>query len=135
MTTKDCKACVARRSKGLEGLCPACANERARRAALSDDINNQADRKRTLLILFTYGSKSYRMRVAKLHVHPGEVDRVEVENRDMLGGTSWTEVPAPWQGTGPSAEWIIRRALWRVFSHGLALTNGELMTVDVGELA
>ena len=57
----------------------------------------------------------------------------------MLGHTSWTAVPAPWQGYGPSAEWLVRRALWKVFKEPDSVSlmpaeAPELITVDLGEL-
>lgn len=91
-------------------------------------VNNQ-----TLLLLFVYGGRRYRMRVACVHIHPGESDCVEVSSTDMLGTVAWTAVPSPWQGSGPSAEWLIRRALWMVFNGGLKI-DGNLMTVDIGEI-
>lgn len=91
----------------------------------------------TIIILFSKAvkgkaSKNYRMRVARVHVHPGERDRIEVEEQDMLGGTSWVEVP---DGSPkvPSGEWLVRRALWRV-TGGVYMANDFLMTVDLGEI-
>lgn len=94
--------------------------------------NKLQDAGRTMIILFTVGERNYRMRVARAHVHPGERDLVEMEGKDMLGGTTWT--PAPDGGFGPSGEWLVRRALWHVFSDGLKVSNDHLMTVDLGAI-
>lgn len=85
-----------------------------------------------LLILFGYSGKKYRMRVAKLHEHPGDADHVEVVSKDMLGGVSWASVPTPWQGSGPSAEWLIRKALWTVTIRD-GIPDGPIV-VNLGEL-
>lgn len=87
---------------------------------------------KTLLLLFTVGEHNYRMRVACVHVHPGELDHIEIEGKDMIGGTTWTRVPDG--GFGPSPEWLIRRALWSVFSNGLKVTDSKLMIVEMGTL-
>ncbi len=90
-----------------------------------------------LLILFTVGERNgepvnYRMRVACAHVHPGERDRIEMATKAMLGEVSWT--PIPDGGFGPSPEWLVRRALWMVFTDGLSKVVDKTLTISLGKL-
>ncbi len=93
----------------------------------------------TLLIQFIYSGRTYRMMVAKHHVAPGEADCVEVSSTDMLGKTSWTAVADPWRGSGPSADWLVRRALWKLFADPYGVCRSEdgtddLAVIDLGDL-
>lgn len=85
-----------------------------------------------ILLTFTVGELNYRMRVAKVHVHPGDRDNIEVEGKDMLNKPTWT--PVPDGGFGPSPEWLVRRALWCMFTNGVKFTDGTMMTVDMGKI-
>lgn len=92
------------------------------------------DNKRNLIILFSRDGLNYRMRVACVHVHPGERDLVEVQGKTMLGGENWTPVPDGHIKI-PSSEWLIRRALWMDFTHGMnTFNNNEMATIELGEI-
>lgn len=86
----------------------------------------------TMLVLFQRKKKSYRMRVARVHEHPGDRDRIEVSSKDMLGAESWSPLP---DGSSevPCSEWLIRRALWRTLEEPLRGTE-NLVTLDIGEI-
>lgn len=85
----------------------------------------------TIIILFTKDGQNYRMRVARVHVHPGERDRIEVEGKTMLDESNWTALP---DGSlkVPSPEWLIRRALWCDFTV-TKLANNTLI-IGLGEI-
>lgn len=80
--------------------------------------NPNKSKNKPLVILFSRKGKNYRMRVARVHVHPGERDCLEIRGETMLGDENWTPVPDGWQSMTdrshliPSPEWLIRRALW-----------------------
>lgn len=93
----------------------------------------------TILILFRHNNKSYRMRVAKVHEHPGERDRIEVSSKDMLGAESWSALPdsSPHNTAFsmlPSSEWLIRRALWHTLDGSFHEVVDGLATVYLGEI-
>lgn len=96
-----------------------------------------ANDKPTILILFQRKAQNYRMRVALVHVHPGERDHVEVSSKDMMGNTAWNPVP---DGSSkiPSPEWVIRRAIWHLLEQGFAGFNLGLckpnLQIDIGEI-
>jgi hypothetical protein len=89
---------------------------------------------KTILIVFSRKQKTYRMRVAKVHEHPGDRNHVEISSKDMLGGTSWSTIP---DGSSevPCSEWLIRRALWNTVDDPLLreVDNG-LVTIYLGEI-
>lgn len=97
------------------------------------ELDSAHDADRTLLILFKYAGKDYRMRVACQHDQPGAVDVVEVASTDMLGQVSWSTVPSPWQGSGPSADWLIRRALWQATGAMLGERPG-VRSINLGDI-
>ena len=102
--------------------------------APKDKTTKLPDNQRTLLIMFTKDGLDYRMRVACVHVHPGERDRIEVASKAMLGETSWNAIP---DGSSkvPSSEWLIRRALWMDFTRGMnTYGNNETGVIELGEI-
>jgi len=80
-----------------------------------------------MLLHFMIKGVRYRMRVAKVHEHPGERDRIEKATLDMLGDVSWHPLP---DGSleVPSPEWLIRRTLWKYDR-----VIGD--TIDLGKLS
>jgi hypothetical protein len=89
---------------------------------------------RTMLIVFSRKNKTYRMRVAKLHEHPGDRDRVEISSKDMLGDVSWSTIPDG-HSEVPCSEWLIRRALWHAIGDpSLREVDNGLVTIYLGEI-
>lgn len=79
-----------------------------------------------IFLYFRYGGQRYRMRVAKVHVHPGERDKIEQQITDMTGGTGW--IPVPDGSTKiPHPDWIVRRALW-------STQKDDLTEIDLEEV-
>lgn len=88
----------------------------------------------TTIILFKRKGKSYRMRLPRIHQHPGDCDVFEVSGTDMLGQVAWRPVPAG-SSDIPSGEWIARRALWHLIEGGARKSaESALVTIDLGEL-
>ena len=89
----------------------------------------------TVIILFKRKDKSYRMRLPRIHLHPGDRDRFEVASKDMLGQVSWSLVPDGSHDV-PSGEWLVRRALWHVIEGDppWAVTEPDFTTIDLGEI-
>jgi hypothetical protein len=91
---------------------------------------------RTAIILFTLNGKSYRMRLPRIHVHPGDREQFEVASKDMTNQSAWSPVV---NGTDaiPSGEWLARRALWHLIeSNNRPITCMPecLVFIDLGEL-
>lgn len=90
----------------------------------------------TTIILFKRKGKSYRMRLPCTHMHPGDIDGFEVANKDVLGQTSWSRVPASCADI-PSGEWLVRRALWYLIegnNQPITRMSEGLVSIDLGEL-
>jgi hypothetical protein len=89
---------------------------------------------KTMLIVFSRKNKTYRMRVAKAHEHPGDRDRIEVSSKDMLDGVSWSTLPDGYSEV-PCSEWLIRRALWHAINDpSLREAGNGLVTIYLGEI-
>jgi hypothetical protein len=87
----------------------------------------------TTIVLFTRKGKSYRMRLPRLHMHPGDIDWFEVASKDMLGQTSWGHVPLSCADI-PSGEWLVRKALWHLLDGGTRSTGPDFVVIDLGEV-
>ena len=87
----------------------------------------------TVIILFKRKGKSYRMRLPRIHQHPGESDQFEVAGKDMMDHLTWSPV---FNGRDdvPSGEWLVRRALWHILENGLWQHTADLATIDLGEV-
>lgn len=85
----------------------------------------------TVIILFTRKGKSYRMRLPRLHLHPGDRDVFEVASMDMLDGISWSPVLSSLM---PSGEWLVRRALWHLIEGGPRSGGPDLTIINLDEL-
>lgn len=92
----------------------------------------------TAIILFKRKGKNYRMRLSRIHQHPGDRDQFEVSSKDMMDQVAWSPVPDG-SSAVPSGEWLARRALWHLLNNAPALEyihNNDVQTVviDLGEL-
>ncbi len=87
----------------------------------------------TIVVLFKRKGRSYRMRAARVHLHPGECDRFEVAGRDLMGEVAWAPLPDGSHHEVPSGEWLTRRALWRLVEGRACSTGSNLVVIDLGE--
>lgn len=87
----------------------------------------------TAIVLFIRKGKNYRMRVARVHLHPGERDRFEVASKDMMDCTVWSPVPDGSPDV-PSGEWLTRRVLWYLLENGDHVWDRNFAVIDLGEV-